>query len=425
MIRIARPGPRERLAPHHPLGHAELLADAPHLVLEEQAQRLDEAHLHVLRQPADVVVRLDRLGDAVGAARLDHVRVERSLDEPGRIAELARLVLEDADELLADDHALRLGVGHAGELREEPLLRLHMHERHVEDAVEGLHHLLRLALPEQPVVDEDAGQLIADRAMHEQRRDGRVDAARERAQHPGRADLCADALDLLGDHRGGRPDRGDARDLVQEVLQHLLAVRRVHDLGVELHAVEAAPVILERRDRRARRLADDAGAGRGLDDRVAVGHPHRLLGRQVVEEPALGRVELGAAELGDVGAVDTPAELERQQLRAVTDPERRHAELEDRRIEPRRSVRVDRRRPAREDDRGRVAAAELVDRDAVRDELGVDARLAHPPGDQLCVLPAEVDHQHRAILGERLLLIQARQRERDDLTHDGNSARPW
>ena len=106
MIRIARPGPGERLAPDHPLGHAELLADAAHLVLEEQAQRLDELHLHVVGQPADVVVRLDRLGDAVGAARLDHVRVERSLHEPVHVAELARLVLEDADELLADDLAL-------------------------------------------------------------------------------------------------------------------------------------------------------------------------------------------------------------------------------------------------------------------------------------------------------------------------------
>jgi hypothetical protein len=77
-------GPRERLAPDHPLRHTELLADAAHLVLEEQPQRLDELHLHVGRQAADVVVRLDRLGDAVGAARLDHVGVERPLDEPRR-----------------------------------------------------------------------------------------------------------------------------------------------------------------------------------------------------------------------------------------------------------------------------------------------------------------------------------------------------
>ncbi len=52
--REARAG--ERMPPDHALGQAELLADAPHLVLEEQAERLDEVHLHVVGQAADVVV---------------------------------------------------------------------------------------------------------------------------------------------------------------------------------------------------------------------------------------------------------------------------------------------------------------------------------------------------------------------------------
>src|SRR5207245_8038745 len=48
---------------------------APHFVLEEQPERLDELHLHLLRQPADVVVRLDLRGHAVPAVSgLDHVR---------------------------------------------------------------------------------------------------------------------------------------------------------------------------------------------------------------------------------------------------------------------------------------------------------------------------------------------------------------
>ena len=38
----------------------------------------------------------------------------------------------------------------------------------------------------------------------------------------------------------------------------------------------------------------------------------------------------------------------------------------------------------------------------MRDELRVDPRLAHAARDQLRVLPAEVDHQHRPLLGERL-----------------------
>ena len=113
-------------------------------------------------------------------------------------------------------------------------------ERHAVVAVEGLDHLLGLALAQEAVVDEDAGELVADGLVHEQRRDGAVDSARERAEHPVAPDGCADPLDLLLDHGRGRPGRGDPGELVEEVLQHLLAVRGVHDLGVELDAVALA-----------------------------------------------------------------------------------------------------------------------------------------------------------------------------------------
>ena len=121
------------------------------------------------------------------------------------VAELARLLLEDADELLADDLALRLRVGDAGEPGEEPLLGAHVDERDVEVAAERLDDLLGLVRAHQPVVDEDARELVADRLVDEQRRDGRVDAAGEPADDALRADLRADPLDLLLDHRGGRP----------------------------------------------------------------------------------------------------------------------------------------------------------------------------------------------------------------------------
>jgi len=210
-MRMARPRARERLPPHHPLGHAELLADASHLVLEEEPQRLDELHRHVIRQAADVVMRLDRLGDAVGPPGLDHVGVQGPLHEPRRVADGTRLILEDANELLPDDLALGLRVGDAREPGKEALLRLHMHERDVEDAVERLDHLLGLTLAEQAVVDEHARQLVADRLVDEQRCNGRVDAARQCAQDALLADLRANALDLLLDHSSRRPHRSRRR----------------------------------------------------------------------------------------------------------------------------------------------------------------------------------------------------------------------
>ena len=215
------------------------------------------------------------------------------------------------------------------------------------------------------MVDEDAGELVADRLVDEQRRDRRVDAARERAEHALAADLGADPLDLLLDHRGRRPRGRRAGDAVEEVLQHLLAVRRVHDLGVELDAVEAA--------------LGASNAATGVDGEPAVTRApsggavteSRWLiqtvcsaGRPAKSAPPR-RWSAGLAELGDAGALDAAAEVERHQLRAVADAEHGHAELEERRVDPRRVVGVDRRRAAAEDERRRAPrAAASAARDA-------------------------------------------------------------
>ena len=146
-------------------------------------------------------------------------------------------------------------------------------------------------------------------------------------------------------------------------------------------------------------------------------HPRGLLGRQVGEELALLDAQLGLAELAGA-PIDAAAELLRHQVHAVTDAEGRDAELEDRRIDVRRVVRVDRCASPGEDQRYGVAAANLFGGDAMRDELRVDPRLANAAGDQLRVLPAEVDHQHRPLLRKRLGT------KRDNLSFGGSSARP-
>ena len=43
-------GPRERMAADEGLRQAELAAERAHLVLEQHAERLDELHVHALRQ---------------------------------------------------------------------------------------------------------------------------------------------------------------------------------------------------------------------------------------------------------------------------------------------------------------------------------------------------------------------------------------
>ena len=281
MIRIARPGPGNGWRQTIALGQAELLADAPHLVLEQQAQRLDELQLHVLGEAADVVVRLDLRGDA-RRCRPTRSRPSRACPARGSAASpsFARLLLEDADELLADASASPRGRSTPGEPREEALLRLDVDERHVEVAAEGLDDLLGLVLAQQAVVDEDAGELVADRLVHEQRGDRRVDAARERAE---------DAL-------ASRPARGSARPAPRSPRRASRpAARRRRRRGSSSAAPGRAACARPRggtgRRRGARSASSKAATGVAgepattrapvgrRDDRVAVAHPDRLLAR--------------------------------------------------------------------------------------------------------------------------------------------------
>ena len=88
-----------------------------------------------------------------------------------------------------------------------------MHEPDVEAVAERAHHLLRLARAQQAVIDEDAGELLADRLVHQHRGDRRIDAARQAADHPPAAHLLADARDLRLAEAGHRPVAAAAGDV--------------------------------------------------------------------------------------------------------------------------------------------------------------------------------------------------------------------
>ena len=188
-------------------------------------------------------------------------------------------------------------------------------------------HLLALAGPQQPVVDEHAGQPVADGPLDERGGHRGVDAAGQPADRPAVADLRADRVDRVVDDRGGGPARGDAGDLVQEPAQHLLPVRRVPDLGVVLHAGEPALGVLERRHRRPLRRRGDREAVRRAHDGVAVAHPHRVpRGQPVVQRARRGADrQLGAPVLAGAVRRHLAAQRQRHRLEAVAEPEHRDA----------------------------------------------------------------------------------------------------
>ena len=120
---------------------------------------------------------------------------------------------------------------------------------HAQVLRERVHHLLRLVQAQQAMVDEHAGEPVADRAVDERGRHGRIDAARQAQQDFVLADLLPDPCDGLGDVVVHVPVVAAAADVVREAGEDRRALLRVRHLGMELHRVEAARFVGHRGDR--------------------------------------------------------------------------------------------------------------------------------------------------------------------------------
>ena len=99
--------------------------------------------------------------------------------------------LEDVDEHVADDPPLLLRIADAGQGRQKSLAGIDDVQVGVEVVAERRADRLRLVLPQQAVVDEDAGHLRADRLDQQRRRHRRIDAAGQAADDAVPADRLA------------------------------------------------------------------------------------------------------------------------------------------------------------------------------------------------------------------------------------------
>ncbi len=272
-----------------------------------------------------------------------------------------------------------------------------MHQRDVVLAAEQAHHLPAFARAHQAGIDIDAGELRPHRLVQQHRRDRGIDAARKPADHLALAYLLARARDRLALEGGHAPIAFEPRHAVGEILQKRRAVRRVHDLGMELHAVEAPLVVGDGGEGCALADAHHLESRGQLVDPVAMAHPHllaRALFPQAVEEIAIrGDFEKGAAEFAVIGGRDASPQLRAHGLLAIADAEHRHAQLEHRLRRARRLRHMHRGRPARQNHR---PGAEGLEPGFVHGEgvnLAIDAAFAHPPRDELGHLAAEIEDQ--------------------------------
>ena len=217
-------------------------------------------------------------------------------------------------------------------------------------------------------------------------------------------DLRADARDLGVAEAGHGPVAAAAGDVVGEVAQQLRAVRRVHDLGVELHAVEAPRVVGDGGERRALAAADAAEAGRQAVTRSPwlIHTCSRAPCSQTPWNSAQSSVTSTKARPNSrwSRALHLAAELRAHRLLAVADAEHRHARLEhDRRAARGASSSVTLAGPPERMMARGANAAMRAGLGVERPDLAIDAALAHAPGDQLRDLAAEIEDQH-AVGGE-------------------------
>ena len=107
---------------------------------------------------------------ALRRGAFDYIRIERALRQEIYLAQLGRLVFEDLDELLADGLALFLRVDYPLQLIQEHVRGIHVNHVHLEVLAESVQRPFRLLPPQQSVVDENAGKLVADSCMHQRGR---------------------------------------------------------------------------------------------------------------------------------------------------------------------------------------------------------------------------------------------------------------
>ena len=169
---------------------------------------------------------------------------------------------------------------------------------------------------------------------------------------------------------------------------------------MELEPVEAARLVGDAGERRGGGFGDDFKTRWKTRDAVAVAHPHVQVFRAVVSRFITHafkelRVPVQAhacvAELALLAGLDRAAELRRHGLLAVADAENGNSQLEDFARRARSLRERHRLRSAGEDHAARRELPDLLGRRVVGMDLAVDAGLAHPPGDELGVLRAEVE----------------------------------
>ncbi len=182
------------------------------------------------------MVGLDLRSDALDAGGLDHVRVDGSLGKPTGILDRVGVFVESLDEESSDDLSLGLRLGHSGESRDELLGRVRADDIEVHILVRG-QNILIFILPQQAIVHEYAGEVVADGLVQQNSGDRRVNSSAEAEDDLLVSYLLPETGDSRLDERGRSPIPFAAAYSQSEIAEDFRALGRVKDFRVELHGV--------------------------------------------------------------------------------------------------------------------------------------------------------------------------------------------
>ena len=319
--------------------------------------------------------------------------------------------LEHVDEQPPDGLALDLRVAHPFERAKKQRALVGVDQRDVVGVAEHGQNLLCLAQPQQPVVHENAGQLVTDRLVDQHGGNGTVDPARQPADHLGIPHLRADLGDGLFAEGTHRPVAMKPRQPDKVFIQPRALGGVVH-FGVELHGIEMPRRIGGNRERRVGRDAVNGETRGNFRHMVAVAHPDLFAGVMICSvEPAgqhrvghVGRRHIGAAEFGGaMAAFHLAAKTVHHHLLAIADAKDRHTTGKGRRRRHRRAVCKDRRRATGKDDGFRCKIGQKrVIYAVVGVNFAIHIQFPQPARNQLRHLRAEVDDQKAVMLGHGL-----------------------
>jgi hypothetical protein len=134
--------------------------------------------VHFLGQAADVVMCLNRHRCASKANGLNHIRVERALNEPCNITDPFGLGLKNVNEFSTDRFPFFFRLIDSRKRTIKLIGRIDTVHVEVQIVLVNFERVLEFAISQQAIVDKDARLSGADRFMHQHGCDRRVHATR-------------------------------------------------------------------------------------------------------------------------------------------------------------------------------------------------------------------------------------------------------